>query len=148
MTINDILVLLGRDLDTTFSLNKNGNCAFTFEDTIDVYFKNDQKHKRFYAHCEICELQNNVDPVFYEILLETHLLGQGTNGCLFGISQDAKKIILFKIFIDDEFDYESFLTDFQLLVKTSLVFQKKLFTIYKNEVAQENTIIPLKSIKV
>ena len=148
MTLNEILVHLGQDLDTTLSLNKEGKCAFTFKETIDVYLEDNFDNKDFNAKCEICELQDSINPIFYEILLETHLLGQGTNGCLFGISKNSKKIILFKNFINDESDYDSFLYDLQGLIKTSIAFQEKLFDIYRTEVARVHTVAPLKSIKI
>ena len=108
MTIDALLEKLGKEMGQEISLGENNSCTLVFDQKYELNLETADDGETLHLYAELCEIPEEGRLRFYDILLEAHLFGYGTNGAYFGASKELGQVILFQNFKVAKTDYEDF----------------------------------------
>lgn len=108
MKIEMLLSKLGQEMGQEISLGEHNSCTLIFDQKYELNLEVAEDGKILHLYAELCHIPEQSRLRLYDILLEAHLFGYGTQGAYFGASQDLGSVILFKNFDINKTDYEEF----------------------------------------
>ena len=97
MKFDEFLISLGLDrhLDIAEAA-QTGSCAIQFDQQLTVNIENDSDKGIAQTYCIVSNATATHRDAFFAMLLQAHMFGAATDGCMFGFEPKQDQVILFK----------------------------------------------------
>ena len=97
MKFDEFLIVLGLDRHLDLAeATEAGSCSIQFDKQLTVNIEHDNDKGVAQAYCVISNAPATHRDAFFAMLLQAHLFGTATDGCMFGFEPKQDQVILFK----------------------------------------------------
>lgn len=99
---------------------KAGACSLQFDKKITINIEHDRNTGTAQAYCEVSRVPATHKDAFFAVLLQAHMFGTATDGCMFGFDPNQHHVILFKTLPLDLLDNTAAISQLEALVNQSI----------------------------
>lgn len=97
MKFDEFLIALGLDRRLNLAeATDTGACAIQFDNELTINIEHDKSKGVTHAYCMLSNPPATHRDAFFAMLLQAHMFGAATDGCMFGFEPQQDQVILFK----------------------------------------------------
>ena len=97
MKFDELLITLGLDRRLNLAeATQTGACAIQFDNELTINIEHDKSKGITHAYCILGNAPATHRDAFFAMLLQAHMFGSATDGCMFGFEPQQDQVILFK----------------------------------------------------
>jgi hypothetical protein len=121
MTFDEFLIALGLDRRLNLAeATEAGACSIEFDNRVTINMEYDKVPATVQVYCVVARAPAAQREAFFAMLLQAHMFGTATDGCMFGFAPQHEEIILFKTIELGDVDSASAIKQLESVVNQSL----------------------------
>lgn len=117
MKFDEFLIALGLDRRLNLAeATQTGACAIQFDNELTINIEHDKSKDITHAYCFLSNAPATHRDAFFAMLLQAHMFGAATDGCMFGFEPQQDQVILFKTISLADLDSHAAIAQLEALV--------------------------------
>lgn len=111
---------------------KTGACSLQFDNKITINVEHDSDSDTTQVYCAASHVPPTHRDAFFAVLMQAHMFGTATEGCMFGFDPNQEQVILFKTLPLALLDKTSAISQLEALVNQSMRWNAYLSQLIEN----------------
>lgn len=131
--IDQILAQLGKQLGVEeLKLQENDATTLVFDKRIELNLECSLDEKYLHLYAMICPIPKEAEKMkaIYDLMMEGHLFGYGTEQAIFGVNHELESFIFFKNLRIETLDFDRFIGELESFLNQFDHWQPKIHKVY------------------